>query len=156
MKLHELLEGKWVVKNLDGKERRFKDLKDAEAWKQSSNAPRQPKEMSVSDYLDWAEKQDEKSKPSSSVIWERFQRAVGNYFPDGDPIGSMASWMNANNLTFNDLDAAVKQYTDGKGAHEYIADMWDDTAADAEHDAMQGHLGDTYDGAWFTQKNPWK
>lgn len=115
--------------------------------------------MTFRQYMDWAEKEDAKqkaaSKPKSSEIWNKFQTAVGDAFPDGDPIGRMAHWMNQNNLTMDDIDAAVREYAD-VDAYTYLQNMWDDHAADAEHDAMHGHYGQTYDDQWFQRPNPYK
>ncbi len=161
MKVLELLEGKWVAKNLDGKERRFKNLADAEAWRQSRSPAKQPKPFdSVGDYLDWADqearKRKEANKPKTSEIWRRFEQAVGDSFPDGDPFDRISHWLNQHDLTIHDVDAAVKEFSGADSAHDYLAQMWDDYSADAEHDAMQGAHGETYDDQWFTRANPWK
>ena len=156
MKTTELLEGRWVAKSLDGVERRFKDAKDAEAWKQvTAKKQRQPKQKDWwTDYDD----EEEKAKPKVDLwdLWTRFEAAVSSSFPDGDPIGQIASYMRHQRLTIDDLDAAVKEHGGADSAHGYLAQMWDDLSADAEHDAMRGAHGENYDDKWFTQKNPWK
>lgn len=52
MKIAELLtEGTWIIKNKDGKEKRFRDANSAEAkaWKDSSTPTRKPREPSARD-----------------------------------------------------------------------------------------------------------
>lgn len=167
MKVNELMEGKWVAKSKDGKERRFKNLADAEHWRNNYSKdilPAKDRFKSVGDYLDWADKEEEKLKqqraalkPKAGEIWSKFQQAVGDSFPDGDPFDRMGPWMRQHDLTMHDLDAAVAEFN-GKNetAHSYLAQMWDDHAGDAEHDALQGAHGDTYDDQWFNRGNPWK
>ena len=168
MKVNELMEGKWVAKSKDGKERRFKNLADAEHWRNNYSrdiTPAKPKSSAEAyhDYMKWAEQEEERLKkqrdalkPKSAEIWRRFETAVGDSFPDGDPFDRISSWLNKHDLTIHDVDAAVKEFSDASTAHEYLAKMWDDYSADAEHDALQGAHGDTYDDQWFQRANPWK
>lgn len=154
MKISDLLEGKWVAKSLDGVERRFKDAKDAEAWRQTiAKKPRQPK---LQDPWDAFDKAQAALKPSAWDIWTKFETAVSNSFPDGDYADYMGPYMQKHNLSYEDLNAAVKKYGHADSASDYLAQMWDDASADAMHDAEQGAHGETYGGQWFTHKNPWK
>jgi uncharacterized NAD(P)/FAD-binding protein YdhS len=153
-------EGRWVAKNLDGVERRFRTSGEADAWRQSHS---EKKGMTFRQYMNWAEKEDAKlqkqldaAKPKASEIWNKFQTAVGNSFPDGDFIDHIGPWLRKHDLTMDDVNAAVREYTDFKDAYDYLSSMWDDHAADAEHDAMQGHYGQTYDNEWFSRPNPYK
>jgi hypothetical protein len=61
MKLHDLVEGitgKWVIKNKDGKERRFKDKnsKEAQEWMNSSTPKKIPKVPTYDDQY-WDDKE---------------------------------------------------------------------------------------------------
>ncbi len=166
MKAAELIEGRWVAKSLDGKVRRFKQQADSDHWRANHSGHVTPARefKSVKQYLDWAEREEQKLakerealKPKLGEIWTKFQQAVGDAFPDGDPFDRIGPWMRQHGLTMHDLDAAVAHFNgDHETAHSYLAQMWDDHASDAEHDAMRGEHGSTYDGHWFQNPNPWK
>ena len=155
-----------MAKSLDGKVRRFKDEADAEYWRKNISTHIIPaKEPQGLDHyfkeLDRMEAairtNKEANKPKLSDIWNKFQQAVGDSFPDGDPFDRIGPWMNQHNLTIHDIDAAVKEYNGTDTAQEYLRQMWDDYSADAEHDAMMGAHGETYDDdQWFNRPNPWK
>ena len=164
MKVSELMEGKWVrwvAKSLDGKVRRFRDLADAEHWRKNYSGDVTPaKEPSIKDMFDRMDREREAAskanKPSEGEIWRQFENAVANSFPDGDFIDHLAPWLRKHELTMDDVNAAVREYSDSKDAYDYLQKMWDDHAADAEHDALQGAHGETYDDQWFQRPNPWK
>lgn len=68
MKISELLtEGKWVIKNKDGKEKRFKDDKSeaAIAWKNSSNPVKAKKPAKYSE--EWWRDQDADTMPWDKI-----------------------------------------------------------------------------------------
>jgi hypothetical protein len=160
MKLSELLtneakagKGMWVIKSKDGVEKRFKDDESPEAvvWKATiAKKPKAPKPK------DWWEDDEPVNKPPLGHIWAKFQEAFGVAFPDGHPLDHMSRWCHDNNVTADDIDDAVREFGGAKDVNTYMADAWDDHARDANHDAMQGHHGENYDNAWFTQKNPHK
>ena len=76
-------------------------------------------------------------------------------FPDGDPIDHLIPWMKRHGVDMDFINAAMKKHH-GKDYYTYLADMWDDHAADHIHDARQGHHGEDYSDEWFAQPNPWK
>lgn len=166
MKVKDLMEGRWVTKSLDGKVRRFKDLADAEYWRKNISThvtPAKEKGLTVKAYLDALDAEEAKvraereaNKPKLGEIWSKFVQAVGDSFPDGDPFDRIGPWMQQHGLTIDDLDRAVADSSDHRTAHDYLASMWDDYSRDAEHDAIMGAHGQTYDDQWFQHPNPWK
>jgi hypothetical protein len=95
------------------------------------------------------------NRPTDDQIVERGENAIGNSFPDGDPIDTFGPWLHKHGLDMADVDAAFKK-RHKKGFYAYLAAMWDDAAASALHDAQQGSHGEHYDNEWFAQNNPWK
>lgn len=106
------------------------------------------------------------TKLEQSVIWNKVQTVIGNTFPDGDPIDHLIPWMRQNNVTMDQINAAVKKHekTDMYG---YLARMWDDTQGDAVYDAetmiKQNRKPDEnnvfyyFDGEKIVKnQNPWK
>lgn len=167
MKIVELLEGRWVAKSLDGKVRRFKDLADAAHWRKNISThviPAKERGVTVKAYLDALDAEEAKvqaereaSRPKLGEIWTKFQQAVDASFPDGDPFDRIGPWMQQHGLTIDDLDRAVAHFNgDHETAHSYLSSMWDEHASGAEHDAMMGAHGQTYDDQWFQRPNPWK
>jgi hypothetical protein len=76
-------------------------------------------------------------------IWMHVETAIGDSFPDGDPIdhikGPKDQW---GHLDMDLINKAVKQYAGrGKkakyGLYDYLADMWDDHQADRLYDARE-------------------
>jgi hypothetical protein len=67
-------------------------------------------------------------------ILNTVEGSVGNVFPDGDPIDRLHAWMERNNVRMDDINRAFRKF-EGKSYDAYIADMWDDHADDALHDA---------------------
>lgn len=68
MKLHQILEGSYVIKNKDGKERRFKDDRDpaAVAWASSSSAKKSAEKYTAAW---WDEKAWKDSLSATSTIY---------------------------------------------------------------------------------------
>jgi len=70
MKVSELFEGMYVVKNKDGKEKRFKTAEspEAKAWKESSS----PSKVQLTAYSQaWWEKKDETATSSLILPWDK-------------------------------------------------------------------------------------
>lgn len=102
-------------------------------------------------------------------LWNKINRAVGNSFPDGDPLDHLSSYLRNHGLTMKDVDAACKKYNHTT-FNKMMVDMWDDSAADAIHDAknMLAHKDHAHtvpeyspfwrivDGKVIAEKNPWK
>jgi hypothetical protein len=104
-----------------------------------------------------------RSHPTPREIWDEVETAIGNSFPDGDPIDALHPWMEKHEVTMDEVNAAVKQNVMGRGKgkknygmYYYLADMWDDMSRDQLHDAKNGHYGEHYDDQWFAQGNPWR
>lgn len=105
--------------------------------------------------------------PSAEEIFYAVQDSTSN-MPDGDPIDSLGPWMDQHGVTMDEVDAAVDAMTKTRrnilsrntskpyGFYDYIADVWDDFAADHLHDAKQGAYGEIYDDEWFARGNPWR
>jgi hypothetical protein len=81
--------------------------------------------------------------------------AIGQSFPDGDPSDYLRDYLDKHDLEWSDVNAAFKK-VHKKEFYPYLADMWDDHARDALHDAKGGAYGEHYDNEWFAQRNPWK
>ena len=75
------------------------------------------------------------AKLSSEQIWNKVETVIGNTFPDGDPIDHLIPWMEKTKVTMDQINAAVKKHAKAKDMYAYLADMWDDMASDAMHDA---------------------
>lgn len=62
--------------------------------------------------------------------------AVGQSFPDGDPIDIIGPWVNRQGWDIYDvtqkgfLDAAMKKFSGAKSYDHYLEDFWDQFAAD--------------------------
>jgi uncharacterized protein YaiL (DUF2058 family) len=74
-------------------------------------------------------------KLTQDQIWNKVETAISNSFPDGDPIDHLMGWMEKNNVTMGQIDAAVKKYARVKGMYAYLEQMWDSMQADTVHDA---------------------
>jgi hypothetical protein len=103
------------------------------------------------------------SHPSLAEIWDEVENAIGNSFPDGDPIDSLHDYMDKHDVTMDEINLAVKKNVMGRGRgkknygmYDYLADMWDDMARDRLHDAKMGAHGEHYEHEWFAGNNPWR
>lgn len=110
-----------------------------------------------------AAREAKRNHPTLDEIWHEVDNAIGNSFPDGDPIDSLMPFMTARGVTMDEINASVKKNVMGRGKgkkdygmYDYLADMWDDMSKDSLRDAMQGHHGEHYDDKWFAQNNPWR
>lgn len=96
-----------------------------------------------------------------SKIWNKVESAISNSFPDGDPIDYLIPWMRRNDIEMKDIDIAARKHSGSKSYNDYLADMWDDLAADAMADAAHGHTDehspyfDMEDGKPVMRQNPW-
>lgn len=142
------------VASLDGVYKRFKSLDDpaAQEWKQTvANKPKEPKVPKAP-----------VKKLTLRDVYDRVETAIGNSFPDGDPIDHFGPWLEKNKLTMDHVDRAFRKFAK-TSYNQYLVDMWDSTAGDAIHDAKNGHV-DHYspyydvaaDGVITPKANPWK
>lgn len=197
MKLHNILaetvKGSWTVHNMVGEPKKFDDPHSTEARAWARSHERLPDKAADRDErarerawlaMDKADEREEakrqrllvKAKKDTQMIWNNVQEAIGSTFPDGDPIDKLGPWMRRSGFDIHDIDAAVKKHAGKKktgdyGLYDYLADMWDDSADDALHDAENGrkhdrgiHVPDTsvfinFDegrGKYKKASNPWK
>jgi hypothetical protein len=152
MKLRPLLEGMWVIKNIDGKEKRFKDDRSeaAIAWAQS----RSPKTKSE---LKKELQALRPKKPPLDEIYDKVSNAIGDSFPDGDPIDYFGNWLRKNELTMDDVDRAFKK-REKRTYYQYLGDMWEDIARSAFIDAHKayhkyGREPEEHSNFWHMGKN---
>jgi hypothetical protein len=159
---------KVIVRNKDGVEKRFpaNKVKSAEAdeWRNSSKKP------AASEKTDKAAAKDELDRE----LHRRITNAISSSFPDGEPLDRVESFMRKNDLDIKDVDRVMKRF-EKTTYNGYLADMWDDFAADSASDAKaelaRGHVPQDSpffrvtgtDGNKFTGKekivmngNPWK
>lgn len=100
-------------------------------------------------------REKKRNRPSDYDIVAAGEDAIGQSFPDGDPSDHLRDYLDKHDLDWTDVNAAFKKIHK-KEFYAYLADMWDDHAADALHDAKGGAYGEHYDNEWFAQGNPWK
>lgn len=107
------------------------------------------------------ERKEEKAKRLADIS-RKVEDAISRAFPDGDPIDYIGPWMQKNNIEMDEVDAAMKAAGHGS-YYKYLADMWDDMAGGAVHDAKSGHIDPnspfyTVDDEGVVKKNsnPWK
>jgi len=179
MKLTDVTEiytvkGSWTIHNMVGQPKKFMDPEGTEAkkWMMSREIPLDRDEIRrgaelrrAGELADRNDRQRErhlarqaKIKPSLDVIWNYAQEAIGNSFPDGDPMDSLGTWARQNNVDMDDINRAARKATGqrSKTFYEYLASMWDDHAADHLHDAQAGAHGEDYSNEWFARPNPWR
>src|SRR5574343_136891 len=168
MKLQPLLEGKWIVKNLDGKEKRFSDYDspEAQAWRTSHTKKSEPGLGTKAWQKLYYHEPKKPKKPTLDEIYSKVEMAVGESFPDGDPLDRLGRWMREHDLTMDDIDRAFKKNAK-QTYHQYLGDMWEGMAQDAFHDAYtqyhkHGEVDDDYGPYWYMSKegpklrdNPW-
>lgn len=183
MKIAELLTEKdsgietWPVSNMLGHVKKFRKIDgwwehpvEVERWMKGSHIPQTRASMSDERrrQKEWndidkearqaareAERLKQASRPTDHEIVAVGENAIGQSFPDGDPSDYLHPFLKKHGLDFRDVNAAFKKIHK-KDFYKYLADMWDDHAADSLHDAKQGHHGEHYDNQWFAQGNPWK
>lgn len=60
-------------------------------------------------------------------IWNEFQDAVGNCFPDGDPIDQMSNHMAKHRYDYQDITRAVKKHNRwAKSVSDYLGFTWEE------------------------------
>jgi hypothetical protein len=114
-----------MVRSRDGVEKAFNDRNSVAAKNWENTIAKKPKQPSYS--------APKIRKPSSDEIWQRVERAVANYFPDGDPSDYLNPWIERNNLNWDDVTRAIK-----KNGYKDLWDYWNalahDYNSDADHD----------------------
>jgi len=184
MKITELLEGRgsgietWPVTNMMGHVKNFRKIDgwwehptEVQRWMKSHDIPQSREDKAEErrrqrewDDIDRQERREQREKAAAAkkartdynAIVAAGEEAIGNAFPDGDPIDHFGPWLEKRGLDMSDADAAFKKIHK-KGFYDYLADMWDDHAADRIHDAQHhGTHGDDYSGEWFAGDNPWR
>ena len=177
MKLNDLLEAagieRWTIHNAVGIPKKFKKVDgwwekplEVKKWMTSSELPRSKDEVAREREERRAEREElaaqraaEKARvaalPTAQQAVDAVENAISMGFPDGDPIDHLIPWMKRHGVDMDFINAAMKKHH-GKDYYTYLADMWDDHAADHIHDARQGHHGEDYSDEWFAQPNPWK
>ena len=100
-------------------------------------------------------------------LYNKVIDAISNSFPDGDPMDHFMDWMERNGMDMKDVDRVMKKY-EGKSYYRYLANMWDDYAADTIADAKSRiaagkkpessnfYYFDEKTGKLTKEKNPWK
>jgi hypothetical protein len=195
MKVTDLFEatgktkGAWKIQNLSGVMKTFKDDEsaDARAWMRNRGDAKQ-----VWDGRHWTvdpkkQEREDKKADREQARWEREERAaergpkidlkavydkvmdaIGNTFPDGDPIDHLIPALRKMGVREYDvgdaIEKAMKKHGRGvekKGMYDYMAVMWDEMARDAMYDAKNGHEAREpfvrmEDGKPVLQDNPWK
>ena len=76
----------------------------------------------------------EEKEKLDSQLYHKVVDAIGNSFPDGDPMDHFMDWMDRKGLDMKDVDRVFKKY-EGKSYYRYLANMWDDYAGDNMADA---------------------
>ena len=153
--------GAWKIQNLRGVMKNFKDAEstDAKAWMKNrgdakqvwdktagwQQNPKQADRELKKQQRQWerddreearANKPKKRSAEELSAIYRKVEDAIGNSWPDGDPADSFSGYLNRNNYTMDDVDAAFKKHAKTT-YYKYLENMWRDMAADAMHDAKE-------------------
>ena len=103
-----------------------------------------------------------KVKMTQADMWMRVDLAIGQSFPDGDPIDDLGPWMERHNVSIEQIDRAVNRFAKIKtGMYGYLAMLWNDRQADEMADAKVGVPYEN-NAFWFIQDgkvvpydNPW-
>lgn len=179
-----LVEGTWKIQNLDGNYKSFKDDQSPEAKAWMSNrglntqkwdgtkwyavAPPAPKR----NWWDDEPKKPAKPKLNLQAVYNKVIDAIGNSFPDGDPIDTIAPWLERQGVdrykVGETIEKAMKKHGHGeekKGMYAYLASMWEEHALDVVFDAKNSpeseEPGDTNfyyrdeRGRVIMHDNPW-
>lgn len=172
----------WTIHNMIGVPKKFKKIDgrwenktEAEAWMKSRENPKAERAetkriTAASKALDREDaRREKKPKIDLQAVYRIVMDAIGNIFPDGDPIDTISPKLKRQfglegYEVGEAITAAMKKHGTGvekKGMYEYMADMWDELANDAMHDAKNGHEArepfvHMKDGKPVKQSNPWK
>jgi hypothetical protein len=102
-----------------------------------------------------------KVKPNLDVLYQKGLDAIGDSFPDGDPIDRLGPWLSKQGFDFEDMNKAFRKH-EKKDFYAYLAHMWEDMARDQLHDAKNGHADENSvfyhqndQGDWVLADNPW-
>ena len=164
MKIKDLLEAapEWI-KHPSSKGVMIKNPR----WEPSLKTPREPASgMNRSQAM---KARHAAHKAKLDKLYHFIWMEVGNSFPDGDPSYEVA--MKARRMFGLDewadpwkyINAAIKLHEPFNSLSEWLASMWDETAADRMYDAKNGHpeenslfytVGDN--GEIEPEGNPWK
>lgn len=99
---------------------------------------------------------------ASKLYWE-VERAIGASFPDCDP--DLGPILRKYDVTMADLDRAVRKFHNMRrgGVYTWLAQMWDETAADRMFDAKNGYVDENSPFYYVDEQgnivkhgNPWK
>lgn len=170
MKVQDLFEASKAnsvqVKNKSGTFKRFKSMTSpgVAEWRNSYDEPAKPKreKMSPEDKAAKREQMD-KDERDRSIVWD-CEMAAASALDGIDPSDKLARIQRKYDVDMDYIDTLFKKRHKAKGFYDYLATMWDDTAADHIHDAKNGHVDDNSqfysvdkDGvAIKPAKNPWK
>jgi hypothetical protein len=131
--------------------------------KREAKADKKYLDKRITDYFK-AAKPAKVKKPTDDEIMMKIDDAIGQTFPDTEPIGYLLPWMSKHGLDYKDIDRVVnKQQKRKTGLDGYLADIWRDNAGDRILDAERGHI-DKYspfyvideNGKIHPTQNPWK
>ena len=189
-----IAKGSWKIQNLSGVMKTFKDAEqsDARAWMKNRGDASQIWDKTTGRWMEDPKKTDRELKKADreNAKWDRLDRAaekartnpkvdlqkiynivigaIGDSFPDGDPIDHFAGPLRRLGVpeysVMDYADKAMKKFggkSEKKGVYGYLADMWDDMAGDAMYDAKNGGEArspfvEIEDGKPVKQDNPWK
>jgi hypothetical protein len=144
--------GKWNIGNMNGVMKSFHspDSAEAHAWMRNKDAAPPSKEtrqqIAAAKKADADAERAERAKNRKPTVkkmttgdmyelHDEVTDAIGNSFPDGDPIDGFGDYLKDNKLTMDDVNKAFKKI-EGMTYDKYMKTMWADSAADAAHDAQ--------------------
>lgn len=183
--LREAVKGSWTVHNMSGSPKKFADAHSdaARAWARSHGPTEEERKR-----WDREEAKLTKAREKEDRIWDMAMNkkprvptkkeyldmynfaidALGNSFPDGDPIDAVGPYLEKRKWNMDDLDKAFKMYggsSEKKGMYSYLADMWADQQESHLYD-VKNHpeLADENsvffyvdnNGKVIPHRNPWK
>lgn len=132
MKVQDLIAEAWVLKNLDGKTKRFKNDQSSEAreWVKSKNPEKQETEKQREKRYEKEDRKDEAERAGKNVdveeLFNKWETAIGDEFPDGDGVAQTIRWAkkkypNTPEYVLNDLlEKGVKKYGKSKSIDDYL------------------------------------
>lgn len=146
------------------------DSDDAVRAREKENKVRTPRkkmtpEEKMRKKLEQAAARKEHKQATDQWLLNKIDNAISSSFPDGDPADYLMGDLERHGVTMDDVNRVIRKREGRKvkGFYDYLAGMWDDTQADAIHDAKNGHgtndsvfyrLDD--DGTVHPEANPWK
>lgn len=157
MNMHRI-KGTWTISNLKGWVKTFSSAEQAAAiaWAKDRTDPPTKAELDRQWRANVAEAERKKTeKLEHKLVVQRKARlnemvedVLANSLDGGDPTNYIDNeWLDANNLTHKDLDAAANEaYNTTKGLYGVLAQSWDDR----HNDQMADGHADPH------AKNPWR